>query len=210
MVTYTLNKALPPIGHFDVLVVGGGPAGIGASIGAARRGASVGLIERSGQLGGMMTLGSVAIFMPVGSVNGIYAELIDVACKGYYLNKNPYLPHSQFNPIHMRYECMRKVVRAGVTVYLHSEFLSVLKDGSGKPSGVAVHTREGLGAVTCGLLIDCTGDARAAIDALQPGAWTGLPYTARVLAENLVRRADPAQLDAYLRQLIERRRELDL
>ena len=52
-------------------------------------------------------------------------------------------------------------------------------------------------------------DARAAVDALQPGAWDGLPYTARVHAENLVRRADPAQLHEYLRQLIERRREID-
>jgi len=52
-------------------------------------------------------------------------------------------------------------------------------------------------------------DASAAVNALQPGAWARLPYTARVHAENLVRRADPAQLDSYLRQLIERRREID-
>ena len=52
-------------------------------------------------------------------------------------------------------------------------------------------------------------DAREAVEALQPGAWAGLPYTARVHAENLVRKADPAQLDGYLRQLIERRREID-
>jgi 2-methylcitrate dehydratase (2-methyl-trans-aconitate forming) len=52
-------------------------------------------------------------------------------------------------------------------------------------------------------------DARAAVEALQPGAWAGLPYTSRVHAENLVRRADPAILDASLRQLIERKRDLD-
>ena len=52
-------------------------------------------------------------------------------------------------------------------------------------------------------------DARAAVDALRPGAWDGLPYTARVHAENLLRRADPAQLPAFLAQLIERRRDLD-
>ncbi|SIR40348.1 aconitate hydratase [Pseudacidovorax sp. RU35E] len=52
-------------------------------------------------------------------------------------------------------------------------------------------------------------DARAAIEALQPGAWARLPYTARVHAENLVRRADPVRLGDYLRQLIERRRDLD-
>ncbi|TQU38350.1 Fe/S-dependent 2-methylisocitrate dehydratase AcnD, partial [Xanthomonas perforans] len=52
-------------------------------------------------------------------------------------------------------------------------------------------------------------DARAAVDALQPGAYATLPYTARVHAENLVRRAEPPLLEAYLRQLIERKRDLD-
>jgi aconitate hydratase len=52
-------------------------------------------------------------------------------------------------------------------------------------------------------------DARAAVDAIQPGAYDKLPYTSRVLAENLVRRCDPATLDASLSQLIERKRDLD-
>jgi len=52
-------------------------------------------------------------------------------------------------------------------------------------------------------------DARAAVEALQPGAWDTLPYTSRVHAENLVRRCDPALLDDALQQLIQRRRDLD-
>ncbi len=52
-------------------------------------------------------------------------------------------------------------------------------------------------------------DARSAVDAIAPGAWDGLPYTSRVHAENIVRRADPMLRDAYLTQLIERRRDLD-
>jgi len=52
-------------------------------------------------------------------------------------------------------------------------------------------------------------DARAAVEAIKPGAYAGLPYTSRVLAENLVRRCDPATLDASLAQLIERKRDLD-
>jgi len=52
-------------------------------------------------------------------------------------------------------------------------------------------------------------DARAAVDAIEPGAYDGLPYTARVHAENLVRRAEPEKLQAYLGQLIERKRDLD-
>ena len=52
-------------------------------------------------------------------------------------------------------------------------------------------------------------DARAAVDAIRPGAYATLPYTSRVLAENLVRRCDPATLKASLSQLIERKRDLD-
>ncbi|WP_027697196.1 Fe/S-dependent 2-methylisocitrate dehydratase AcnD [Vibrio litoralis] len=52
-------------------------------------------------------------------------------------------------------------------------------------------------------------DARAAVEDIQAGAYQGLPYTSRVLAENLVRRCEPEHLQASLRQLIERKRDLD-
>ncbi len=52
-------------------------------------------------------------------------------------------------------------------------------------------------------------DAREAAEALRPGAWTTLPYSSRVLAENLLRRCDPAILDECLLQLIDRRRDRD-
>ncbi|MCE9681236.1 Fe/S-dependent 2-methylisocitrate dehydratase AcnD [Halomonas alkalisoli] len=52
-------------------------------------------------------------------------------------------------------------------------------------------------------------DVRAAVDTIQPGAYDTLPYTSRVLAENLVRRCDPAMLTDSLKQLIERKRDLD-
>ncbi|WP_238116951.1 Fe/S-dependent 2-methylisocitrate dehydratase AcnD [Vibrio cincinnatiensis] len=52
-------------------------------------------------------------------------------------------------------------------------------------------------------------DAREAVNAITPGAYETLPYTSRVLAENLVRRCDPQTLVDSLKQLIERRRDLD-
>ncbi|WP_426417447.1 Fe/S-dependent 2-methylisocitrate dehydratase AcnD [Aestuariirhabdus sp. LZHN29] len=52
-------------------------------------------------------------------------------------------------------------------------------------------------------------DTRAAVEAIQPGAYQQLPYTSRVLAEQLVRRCDPATLTASLKQLIEGKRDLD-
>jgi 2-methylcitrate dehydratase (2-methyl-trans-aconitate forming) len=52
-------------------------------------------------------------------------------------------------------------------------------------------------------------DAREAVNEIQPGAWDKLPYTSKVLAENLVRRCEPMALVASLKQIIERKRDLD-
>lgn len=52
-------------------------------------------------------------------------------------------------------------------------------------------------------------DARSAVNTIREGAYEKLPYTSRVLAENLVRKCDPAMLTAYLGQIIERKRDLD-
>lgn len=52
-------------------------------------------------------------------------------------------------------------------------------------------------------------DAREAVEALRPGAWKGLPYIARVLVEQLVRRCDPDSLEDAMLQIIERRRDMD-
>ena len=52
-------------------------------------------------------------------------------------------------------------------------------------------------------------DTRAAVEAIQSGAYDKLPYTSRVLAEQLVRRCDPAMLNDSLKQLVERKQDLD-
>lgn len=52
-------------------------------------------------------------------------------------------------------------------------------------------------------------DAREAVEAISPGAYARLPYTSRVLAEQMVRRCEPSALTDSLKQLIERRRDLD-
>jgi iron-sulfur-dependent 2-methylisocitrate dehydratase len=59
-----------------------------------------------------------------------------------------------------------------------------------------------------GTALDCF-DARAAVDAMQPGAWQTLPYTARVHAENILRMAEPSRIHDFLGQLIHRKRDLD-
>ena len=52
-------------------------------------------------------------------------------------------------------------------------------------------------------------DVRQAVEDIQAGSYAKLPYTSKVLAEQLVRRAEPEQLTAFLTQLIENRQDLD-
>jgi 2-methylcitrate dehydratase (2-methyl-trans-aconitate forming) len=52
-------------------------------------------------------------------------------------------------------------------------------------------------------------DTQSAVDAIEPGAWDKLPYTSKVLAEQLVRRCEPSSLTDSLKQLIYRKRDLD-
>ncbi|MGC9458355.1 Fe/S-dependent 2-methylisocitrate dehydratase AcnD, partial [Vibrio genomosp. F10 str. 9ZD137] len=52
-------------------------------------------------------------------------------------------------------------------------------------------------------------DAREAINRISPGSYETLPYTSRILAEQLVRRCDPSQLTDSLKQIIDRKSDLD-
>ena len=60
---YQMQRVIPPIGHFDVVVAGAGPAGLCAAMAAARNGMQVALLERHGTVGGNLTLGHVGPIM---------------------------------------------------------------------------------------------------------------------------------------------------
>ncbi|MEF3303272.1 FAD-dependent oxidoreductase [Paenibacillus sp. GYB003] len=165
---YGFERKVPVYTSADVVVVGGGPAGTAAAIGAARCGKRVVLLEKSGQLGGMGTLGNVSIFMPIGNVTGIYREIIAETLAQYLPEDHDKSIAPQYSPFLLRHYLNEKMKKEGVDVYYHADFVGTVHE-EGRVRAVVASTREGLRAFEGSQFIDCTGDARVAIDA-------GVPY----------------------------------
>ncbi|NOU62444.1 FAD-dependent oxidoreductase [Paenibacillus sp. LMG 31461] len=161
---YELHRQIPVYDRADLVVIGGGPSGVAAAIAGARHGKKVILLEHTAQLGGMGTLGNVSIFMKVGNCTGIYRELIAEFASAHLPNGHEEGLEHQFNPFRLRYYLNEKLEREHVKVCYHTSFVSsVLIEN--QMSAVMINTREGLRAVEGAVFLDCTGDARVAIDA---------------------------------------------
>ncbi|UKS28569.1 FAD-dependent oxidoreductase [Paenibacillus sp. HWE-109] len=162
---YTFQKNVAVYEKADILVVGGGPAGVAAAIAAARCGKKVALLEQSGQLGGMGTLGNVSVFMGVGNVTGIYREIISEVLPQQAVpddHKGSIWP--QYNPFRLRHYLNEKLEKEGVQVLFHVSFAGTVTEG-GRVKAVIANSREGLLAFEADVFIDCTGDGRVAIEA---------------------------------------------
>lgn len=157
----------------QVLVVGGGPAGIGAAVSAARNGQSVVLLEKRGFLGGNITACYVEncnYFLRGTSFasEGIYAEIEREAYKRYgndnEREKNQYAFSSEYLKVFLD----EFVTEAGVQIIFHSFVNEVVMDGT-RIAAVIIQTKKGPVAVKAEVVIDTTGDADVAFAA-------GVPY----------------------------------
>ena len=166
------NRELKVSGEFDVVVVGGGPAGIFAAITAARNGAKTALVEQYGFLGGNAT---AALVTPISKfkkngeivVNGAAWEFVQRlkeigGAVDDYENGNVPVDTEKFKLM-----AQRMVLEAGVTLYLHTYFSDVIANG-GTVDSVVVTNKDGLTAIKCKYVIDCTGDADVAVSAGMP------------------------------------------
>lgn len=164
-------KDLPVARECDVVVLGGGPAGIGAAIAAARNGAKTVLVERYGFMGGMATAGLLPVITGTNSkteriVKGVCQDLIDrmVAIGGAIdRQERPYPDSSQvtYEPNPFKYVADQMMREAGVDVFLHTFFCDCIVEGD-EIKGVIVESKSGRQVILAKYVIDATGDGDVA------------------------------------------------
>lgn len=151
----------------DVLVVGGGPAGICAGVTAARMGASCVLLERFGILGGMLTSGAVQPILGSVAAGTMYDELTALFLQNHPDITVPATRNGREIPVDVEeIKCIlpKLVADAGVQVYLQTPVVEAIKEGD-RILGVIAYPPEGRTAFYANTVIDATGDGAVAAKA---------------------------------------------
>lgn len=161
--------------QFDVVVIGGGTAGVVAAVQAGRAGAKTLLVEKVGMLGGTTTVGGVnfpGLFHAWGRqvIAGIGWELVTrcVAESGGVLPDfaNYQCPHWQLQIRVNRFVyaalCDEAVCDAGVDVLFHTMLADVMPEAEGRGWQLTLCTKGGLTEIGAAVVVDATGDANAA------------------------------------------------
>ncbi len=162
--TYNLSpRSVPLHDEFDVIVVGGGPAGITAAISAAREGQKTLLIEATGSLGGMSTNGMVPTWCPFSDKEKIIYRGLAERILNEGKAATPHVNPASLDWVAISYEAMKVIYdrlckEFGVTVLFHT-VLSDVDAADGKVNALIVTNKAGLSAYTAKMYIDCTGDA---------------------------------------------------
>jgi len=170
------ERRVPVVEEVDVVVAGGGIAGVAAAVAAARNQANTLLIERNGFLGGVATAGLMASvgnrFFADGKlvVRGIALEMVERLVKmggtgaGW---RSPLMPKIPFDPEIFKLVLLEMVEEAGVKLYLHTVMADAIMSGN-KLEGVIVESKSGREAILGKVVVDTTGDADVAAKAGAP------------------------------------------
>ncbi len=154
-----------------VLVVGGGPAGIGAAIGAAKAGAETLLIEDSGFFGGIASLG-VGMCMnqmrPNSEPRGFIHELLLEKLQNYGDQAVRLSTHQFFvNVEYLKVAILDALELTGCKYLVHLKAVDSIRQGN-RVTGVTVSTKSGLVDILADVIVDCSGDADIAFFADAP------------------------------------------
>lgn len=179
----SFQKNIDVYGEYDVVVLGGGPAGVCAAVSSARKGMRTLLVESSSTLGGMATVGLVGPFMTnydrdgeVQTVGGLFSEIVDRLKKFsavipsedvergtiYTSFIKRYHHHvTPFDSFYLEIVLDEMVREAGVEVLCYTQFSDCITE-NGEIKHVILNAAEGLICVKGKVFIDCTGIASVA------------------------------------------------
>ena len=157
-------RDIPIVERVDVVVAGGGPAGVAAAIAAARQGASVRLIECHGQLGGVWTTGLLSWVLDAGGKAGVMAEVLS------RLDAHAGRRKQGGGGIAYDVEQMKRVLEeacleAGVKLRLHTRIVAASRDTNNRLAVCLTESKSGREAFAAKVFIDATGDGDLAAHA---------------------------------------------
>ena len=158
-------REIPVIAETEVLVIGGGCAGLGAGVAAGREGADTLVLERYGYVGGA-SAGGLVITLPEDRQGVLTRELEDRLLKigGAAIMDNNWLA---WCPEKLKWVGSLMLEEAEARMLLHSWCVGCLKEGDAV-TGVVVESKAGRQAIKAKVIVDCTGDADVA-------AFAGVP-----------------------------------
>lgn len=174
----------PVLGKYDVIVCGGGVAGVSAAVAAKRNGASVLLLEKSVALGGLATIGLISWYEPICDgkgrriMGGMTEELMDLSMKygfatlpeGWKNNRTSDEPArcaTHFSHSLFSLALSEWILEAGVDILLDTVVVGVSVN-AGHIDGVIIENKDGRGYYEAGMVVDATGDADVAVRAGVP------------------------------------------
>ena len=157
-------RSVPVAGSHDVIVCGGGPAGIAAALASARSGANTRLLEVNGCLGGIWTAGLLTLIIDAAGKTGIMREIhATLERQGAATT----LPGGSiaYDPETMKLVSEELLLEAGVEIQLHTRVCAAAVDENKRVHTVLTESKSGRQAWKSRVFVDCTGDGDLAAQA---------------------------------------------
>jgi FAD dependent oxidoreductase len=194
------QRDTPVSDAYDVLICGGGPAGVAAALAAARTGARTGLIEGMGCLGGIWTSSYVSWLLDHHNKTGIMAEIKEQLARRNARTIANGVETNAFDVEKMKLILDEMCLEAGVDIHFHTHVADAIVE-DGRLTHALIESKSGRQAVAAKVFIDCTGDGDVAARA-GCGYDMGNPETGKTQPMSLLAilgGLDPAAIKPFFR-----------